>query len=117
MLLNHTTPQTSDFFWYDHRILKLGSLRDAYGINRIGIDLFFYSNYIFGLPPGNPLEDTLHMMEKTSLTHSFLQVNEVCPKRSIADVAGVVNDTHLDEPDIPWKGSTQYARLPPSTWS
>ena len=72
MLLNRTRPQTTDFYWYDHRILKLGSVRDAYyGINRVGIDLFFYFNYIVGLPPGNSLEDALHMMEETSLAQFF----------------------------------------------
>ena len=115
MLVNRTRPQTTDFYWYDHRILKLGSLRDAYGIHRIGIDLFFYSNYIFGLQSSNPLEDILHMMEETSLAQfiSILQVDKVCPKRSIADVAVVFNDIQLDEPDISSKGSTHYATLPP----
>ena len=38
-------------------ILKLESLLNAYGMNRIGID-FFSFNGIFGLPPGNPLKAT-----------------------------------------------------------
>ena len=58
MLLKHTKQQTTDFAV---RQLKLGCLLGAYGINRIGIDLLFCSNSIFGLSPGNPLEVTLHM--------------------------------------------------------
>ena len=106
MFVNRTRPQTTDFYWYDHRIFKLENLRDVYGTNRIGIDLFFYSNYIFGQSPGSPLEDILHMMEETSLAQFISTNGQICSKRSIADVAGVFNDTQLDEPDIPSKGST-----------
>ncbi|EDQ99199.1 uncharacterized protein LACBIDRAFT_335257 [Laccaria bicolor S238N-H82] len=65
-----TRPQTTDLYWYDLgtliETLKLERLLDVYAINRIAID-FFNFNSIFRLPPGNPLEATLHNTEETCI--------------------------------------------------
>ena len=110
MLLKRTRPQTTNFYWYDNSILKLASSWGAYGINRIGIDSFFAP-----IPSSDFQSATrLHMTEETSLAQvdhiSFLQVDKVSPKRSIADVSGVFNNAQLDEPNTLSKSSTYHAR-------
>ena len=92
--------------------LEIGKFTGCLRYNRIGIDFFLYFKSIFGLPPGNPLEATLHMTEETWLPQvdhiSSLQVDNVCPKCSIADVAGVFNEAQLDEPNTLPKSSTHH---------
>ena len=48
-------------------ILKLGSLLDAYGTDRNGVEFFLAPSPSLDSPPGNALEATLHMTEETLL--------------------------------------------------
>ena len=63
----------------------------------------FCSNSIFGLPPGNPLEATLHTTEETT--------TPALSGLPIAELAGVFNYAQLDDAKALSKSSAHHARL------
>ena len=115
MLLKHTKQQTTDFC---DTTIEIGMftrcLRYKQDWNRLVFLLQFHLWTPTRQPAGSHFAYDGRQL-KLIVSISFLQVDNVCPKLSIADVAGVFNDAQLDDVNALSKSSTHHARSLPST--
>ncbi|EDQ99197.1 uncharacterized protein LACBIDRAFT_335251 [Laccaria bicolor S238N-H82] len=92
--------------------LKLGSLLDAYGMNRILNQIFFASTPSLDYHPVTRSKRLRWL--KLIVSISFFQVDNACPNGlSVADMAGGFNDAQLDDGNTLLKSSTRHARSLP----
>ena len=68
---------------------------------------FFCSKSIFGLPPGNPLEATLHMTEENLLAPVDRQFFFPTSRQRLAETALPLQTWLLNDANTLSKGSTQ----------
>ena len=107
-----TRPQTTGT---TTKILKLGSLLGAFGLNRIRIDFPLLQCHLWTRARQPARSHFACDGRQLKLIVSYKSTTSALNGLSIADVAGVVNDAPLDNAATLSKSSTHHARSLPST--